>query len=151
MLWLISPLWKFEFFVEAHFLTNASANVPIFIFGLGFRNSFFEPASQPAGPANQPASQSAGQPASQPATLQKRHDFFNKVITNPSLFAQIQLGSILTYSQVDFQEHSKVPECELLVGFSAGIIQIGWLNRAKCRCDWCKGMSCWPTFWNRAP
>ena len=58
------------------------------------------------------------------APLQKRNDFFDKVITNPSLFAQIQLGSILTHSQVDFQEHSKVPECELLVGFSAGII---WL------------------------
>ena len=44
------------------------------------------------------------------APRQKRNDFFHEVITNPSLFAQIQPGSILTHSQVDFQEHSKVPK-----------------------------------------
>ena len=57
------------------------------------------------------------------APLQKRNDFFHKVITNPPLFAQIQLGSILIHSQIDFQEHSKVPERALLVGFSAGIMK----------------------------
>ena len=56
------------------------------------------------------------------APLPKRNDTFHKPITNSWLFAQIQLGSILTHSQVDFQEHSKVSECELLVGFSAGIM-----------------------------
>ena len=44
------------------------------------------------------------------APFQKLNDFFYKVITHPSLFDQIQPGSILTHSQIDFQEHSKVPE-----------------------------------------
>ena len=44
------------------------------------------------------------------APCQKSNDFFHEVITNPSLFAHIQPGSILTHPQVDFQEHSKVPE-----------------------------------------
>ena len=54
------------------------------------------------------------------APLPKRHDFFHKPITNSSLFAQIQPGSILTHSQVDFQEHSKSPECNYCQGFLLG-------------------------------
>ena len=41
--------------------------------------------------------QDASQILSQ-APLQKRNDFFHKVITNPSLFAQIRPGPILTPS-----------------------------------------------------
>ena len=41
------------------------------------------------------SSSAAGQPAKQ-HPLQKRHDFFHKVITNPSLLSQIQPGPVLS-------------------------------------------------------
>ena len=58
------------------------------------------------------SSSAAGQPAKQ-HPLQKRHDFFHKVITNPSLLSQIQPGPVLSRA-------SNLPKHEIY-GSSIGV------------------------------